>query len=215
VPGGAVLTRFLARQFARPSGPVGRWLIAPWLDRISAPMNRLALEQLALRPGERVLEVGFGGGGLLAMILAAGPSQVVGAELSGEMVARARRRFADEVAAGRLALHRAAAERLPLRDGGIDKAASLNSLYFWPDLPAAIAELARVIRPGGTLVLGFEPPEELRKWPGHRHGFRLLEVGEVEAALRPDFADIRVAWGTGRKPDLFCCLSATRIGANG
>ncbi len=211
-----MLTRFLARQFARPSGAVGRWLIAPWLDRISREMNRLALAQLAPQPGDHVLEVGFGGGGLLAMILKTDISQAVGVDISVEVVARANRRFAAAVGAGRLVVHCASAGRLPLGDAAVDKAASLNSLYFWPDPSAALAELARVVRPGGTLLLAFEPPEELRKWPGSRHGFRMLEVAEVRALLEAaGFAEIREAWGTGRKPDRFCCLSATRIGANG
>lgn len=56
---------WLARQFARPSGLAGRWLIAPWLNRISRAMNRLVLAQLGVGPRDDVLEVGFGGGGLL------------------------------------------------------------------------------------------------------------------------------------------------------
>jgi ubiquinone/menaquinone biosynthesis C-methylase UbiE len=211
-----VLTRFLARQFARPSGLAGRYLIAPWLDRIGGTMNRLALEQLDLQPGERVLEIGFGGGGLLAMMLKKGPSQLFGLDVSTEIVARGRRRFHAEVAAARLVLSKGSAERLPLETAAVDKAASLNSLYFWPDLPAAFAELARVVRPGGTLLLAFEPPEELRKWPGHRHGFRVLEVAQVRALMEEaGFGALREIWGTGSKPDLFCCLSGTRIGANG
>ena len=67
-----MLRRFLARQFARPSGWIGRRLIAPWLDRISAPMARLALDMLEPGPGERVLDVGFGGGGLIAKLLRRG-----------------------------------------------------------------------------------------------------------------------------------------------
>jgi SAM-dependent methyltransferase len=211
-----VLTRFLARQFARPSGRLGRYLIAPWLDRISRAMNRLALEQLDLQPGERVLEIGFGGGGLLATILKKAPSQVFGVDVSTEIVARGQRRFRAEVAAARLFLSVGSAERLPLGAAAIDKAASLNSLYFWPDLPAAFAELARVVRPGGALLVAFEPPEELRKWPGHRHGFRILEVAQVRALMEEaGFGALREVWGTGRKPDRFCCLSGTRIGANG
>jgi SAM-dependent methyltransferase len=201
-----VLRRFQARQFARPSGWIGRRLIAPWLDRISAPMRRLVLERLDPRPGERVLDLGFGGGGLLADLLRRG-CVVVGVDVSQAAVARARRRFP----AAELCL--ASAERLPLNDASVDKAASLNSLYFWPDAGEAMGELARVIRPGGRLVLAFEPPEELRKWPGHRFGFRLYAEAEVRAMLAAaGFDEIGSAWGTGRKPDRFLCLTARRPG---
>ncbi|HEY5722487.1 MAG TPA: class I SAM-dependent methyltransferase [Allosphingosinicella sp.] len=177
-------------------------------------MNRLALEQAAIRPGEHVLEVGFGGGGLIAMLLEAGAGKVTGIDASDIMVERARRRF--QVQGDRVRLHRASAESFTLADGSVDCAISVNSLYFWPDIEAALAELARVVRPGGRLIICFEPPEELRKWPGHRFGFRLLEIGEARALMEAaGFRDVKEAWGTGRKPDRFCCLSATLGDANG
>ena len=176
-------------------------------------MNALALREARIRSGEHVLEIGFGGGGLIAMLLEADAGTVTGVDASEAMVERARRRF--RAKGDRVRLHRASAETLPLADGSVDCAISVNSLYFWPDMEAAFAELARVIRPGGRLILCFEPPEELRKWPGHRFGFRLVEVGEVRRLLEaPGFGDIREAWGTGRKPDRFCCLSATLGDAN-
>ncbi|HMJ93195.1 MAG TPA: methyltransferase domain-containing protein [Allosphingosinicella sp.] len=177
-------------------------------------MNRLALERASIRPGESVLEIGFGGGGLIAMMLAAGAGTVTGVDLSEPMVARARRRFRAQ--SDKVHLHRASAEALSLADGSVDAALSVNSLYFWPDVEAALAELARVVRPGGRLVLCFEPPEELRKWPGHRFGFRLFEVEEMKGLMKSaGFGGIREAWGTGRKPDRFCCLSGTLSDANG
>jgi SAM-dependent methyltransferase len=211
-----VLTRFLARQFGHPGGWIGRVLIGPWLDRISREMNRLALEQMKLAPGDTVLEVGFGGGDLLAMMLEADAGSAAGVDVSKAMVRRAERRFRREIRAGRLSLYRASAERLPVPDAAFDKAVSLNSLYFWPNPEAAFAELARVLRPGGRLVIAFEPPEELRKWPGHRHGFRLYKVEEVRGLMEAaSFGDIEETWGNGRKPDRFCALSGTRLGANG
>jgi arsenite methyltransferase len=184
------------------------------MDRISGPMNRLALAELGARAQDRVLEVGFGGGALLRSLLDATSGQVVGVDVSDAALARARRRFAAELGEGRLLLLRASAEALPIPNSSVDKAVSVNSLYFWPE--GALAEIARVVEPGGRLSLCFEPPEELRKWPGHRYGFRLLEVGAVRELMESaGFGDLGEAWGSGRKPDRFCCLSGTRLGANG
>ena len=171
-------------------------------------MNRLTLEQLRVGPNDSVLEVGFGGGGLLAELLKATEGPVIGVDVSEAMVDRARRRFRRT---GRLELHRASVEKLPLPDRAVDKACSVNSLYFWPEPAAAMGELARVLRPGGHLAVAFEPPEELRKWPGHRHGFRLFEEAEVVGLMKgAGFTSIRRSEGRGRKPDRFLCLTGER-----
>ena len=151
-----------------------------------------------------------GGGGLLAAILAATAGPVWGVDVSAAMVARGRRRFAG---IGRLRLIEASVERLPLASASIDKACSVNNLYFWPDPGAAMRELGRVVRPGGTLSIAFEPPEELRKWPGHRFGFRLFAEPEVRRLMEEaGFDPVRRAEGRGRKPDFFLCLTGERAG---
>ena len=173
-------------------------------------MNRLALAQLELSAQDDVLEIGFGGGGLLALLLEATRGRVIGADLSEAMVKRARRRFRG---CDRLALHLASVEALPLEDASVDKGCSVNNLYFWPDPAAGMRELARVVRPGGRLAIAFEPPEELRKWPGHRFGFRLFEEAEVRRLMEAaGFSQIRCAEGRGRKPDRFLCLTGERGG---
>lgn len=205
----AILSRLLAGQFARPSGWLGRHLIGPWLDRISGPMNRLVLAELDLHNDEDVLEIGFGGGALLTMILERTSGQVTGVDLSSAMVKRARHRFHGNA---RIRLIEGSVQALPLASQSVDKACSVNNLYFWPDPAAALAELARIVRPGGTLTIGFEPPEELRKWPGHRFGFRLFSEGEVRRLMEQGgFGSIRRAEGWGRKPDYFLCLTGERL----
>lgn len=173
--------RFMARQFARPRGLVGRWLLGPWLNRVNRSMNALALRALDVKQGERVVEIGFGGGDLLASLLGTGASRVVGVDLSPEMVARARKRFRRQIADGRLSVLLGSVDDLPLEAASIDKACSLHTLYFWQDPAAGMRELARILRPGGTLVIGIEAPETLRNWPGHRYGFTVYEPGEVIA----------------------------------
>lgn len=102
-------------------------------------------------PGARVLDVGCGTGSLMRDALATGrPGLVVGVDLSRGML----RRGAPDFAAARTAtLIQGDAERLPLASGAFDLAVSRRALGLTPDLAAAFAEMARVLRPGGRLSL--------------------------------------------------------------
>lgn len=207
------MRRWLAGQFARPSGWLGRHLIGAHLDLLSRDTNRLVLEALDVRSGEKVLEVGFGGGGLLKLILDKG-ADAIGIDVSHAMLCRAEDRFRNQVAEGRLALHLGSADRLPLDAAAVDKACSANALYFWPDPARVFAEFARVVRPGGALVLGFQSPEQVRKWPGHRHGFAAYEAGEIARLLgETGFGGIRISASHDRRLGEFLVLSARRVDA--
>jgi arsenite methyltransferase len=174
-------------------------------------MNRLALQQLDVLPGERVLEVGFGGGDLLASLLQVAPQELVGVDISDEMVALARRRFRREMGQGRLRLLTASAEALPRREDGFDKVCSVNTVYFWKRPAAVLAELARVTRPGGRLVLAFQTPESVRRWPGHVHGFHAYGADEIAGLMEAaGFKPSAMTSGSDDEVGDFLCLTSER-----
>jgi ubiquinone/menaquinone biosynthesis C-methylase UbiE len=178
------------------------------LNRTGAAMNRMALAELAPEPGDRLLEVGFGGGDLLRSLLERDPALVTGVDVSEAMLARARRLGGED----RLRLLLGSAENLPLNAGSVDKAYSVNSIYFWKDFPAASREFARVIRRGGAVALCFQIPQAVRSWPGHVHGFAAYEVEEVALQLeQAGFRSPRVARGSDRSVSEFVCLVSERI----
>ncbi len=181
------------------------------LDRTARAMNRLTFEQLEISGRERVLEVGFGGGDLIEWMLAATEAEIVAVDISEAMLKRARRRFRKALGQKRLALLAGSAEALPLGDRSVDKACSVNSLYFWPNPTAAMAEFARVLRPGGRLVLCFQAPEAVRAWPGYVYGFRAYGADEVAALMQSaGFGPVRIATGEAREVGQFICLSSER-----
>lgn len=141
-----------------------------------------AFRALEVRAGDRVLDLGFGGGALVARLLAAG-ALVEGVDRSEAMVARAQRRHRVAVREGRARFQLGSADALPLSDRSVDCAASVNTLYFWPDLVPPILELARVLAPGGRLVLCYQVADAVRDWPGHVHGFTAHADGCVDEAL--------------------------------
>lgn len=202
--------RWLAGQFARPSGRLGRLVVAPWLDRLSPRMNAATFEQLSVKRGDRVLEAGFGGGALLAALLDAG-AEVIGVEPSEAMIDRARKRFGQPVRAGRLRLFAGSMQALLVGDASIDALCSVNNLYFWPDPPAAMVEAARVLRPGGRLILCFQSAQAVRAWPGHVHGFAAYDESAVRGWMGDaGFASLRATYGADPKLGDFICLVGLR-----
>ena len=65
-----MLAKLLAQQLGHPSNITGKWVLAPLWNRRNRALNDVALAKLDLRPDDRVLEVGFGGGYLLGRIAA-------------------------------------------------------------------------------------------------------------------------------------------------
>ena len=111
--------------------------------------RREVLRLLALLPGEHVVDVGAGPGFLAAeMAAVVGRSgRVIAVDPSASMRDLARARGVDmEVVDG-------SAEALPLADGTLDAAVATQVLEYVPDVPGALAEIRRVLRPGGRVLL--------------------------------------------------------------
>ena len=175
---------FLARQLERPSGLFGRFVMGRFLNRTTADHNAMVLEDLAVESTSRVLEVGFGGAALLERLCQkASGGFVAGLDVSEEMLAMARAKLSGQVESGRLEVLQGSVEAMPYRDDEFDRGCSVNTTYFWPDLGRGLAELHRVIRPGGRLVLGFVSAEDLVRAGLDRRGFTAHSPDELKSAL--------------------------------
>ena len=201
---------FFSRQLARPSGLFGRLFTTRWLEKANAGMNSLTLDSLALGPGDRLLEVGFGSGYLLEKVLKNRLCDfTAGADISPEMVSHVGARLRAYIEAEKAQIRHGDIEAIPFADGEFSKLCSVNTLYFWRDPQRALAECRRVLKAGGRLVLCFNAKSEMRKWPGHVHGFTLYELAEVEAMLgAAGFGRITTATGKDPEQGLFHCVSA-------
>ena len=170
----------IASQLRCPLGELGKEF-GRVMNLRNLSMILGALAQLDLQAGNRVLELGAGDGGLLGYLLSRAPElQYIGLDISETMVAQAQAFNAPFIQAG-LADHVLYdGTRLPLADASFDRALAVNTVYFWADMPAMLAELARVLKPGGRLCLTFAEKAFMQRLPFAAHGFVLWDAAEIE-----------------------------------
>ncbi len=143
--------RLLTKGFGRPSGLLGH-LGGRLMEYGNAATERHVVALAALTDQDVVLVVGPGPGvGLEAA--AHRSAHVIGVDPSAVMLAMARRRCASVIARGRLRTGVGTAARTGEAGNTVDVVISVNNLQLWPDVPAGLAELRRVLRPGGRMFL--------------------------------------------------------------
>ena len=173
--------------FAHPSG---------WLGRIAGRIMLWTNKQddvvgvLVVQPGDDVLEIGYGPGGLIRLLAdRTDAASIRGVDPSPEMRDQATRHNRKAVRAGRVRLELGTADSTGLPDASVDRVVSVRNVAMWPDLAAAVDELHRVVRPGGTVVIA---------WHGGTKPSRVVksmrlpedELGRIEQELRDRFADV-------------------------
>jgi ubiquinone/menaquinone biosynthesis C-methylase UbiE len=176
---------FIARQSARPYGLFGRLIFGGLLNRANAPVNRLVYDSLRHDAKSQVLEIGFGGGDLLfrvARSLAGG--HIEGVDVSAEMLANAQGKVIRMGLEETVGLQLGSVDALPFADASFDCACSVHTIYFWPDLNDGLRELARVVRPGGRLVLGFSSDSVLIEDGYTARGFRAYSSQQIVEACQ-------------------------------
>ena len=171
-----------------------RWLAQPQCDALAA---------LDLRGGDRFLDVGCGSGAAVRRA-AEVVERAVGADLSPAMIARAR-----GLAAGleNVEFVEADSERLPFADGAFSAVLCTTSFHHYPDPRRAAAEMARVLSPGGRLVIGDGCSDRLGArildlclrlfQPSHVHLYRSRELEHLLAEAGFARQSSRLLWKGG------------------
>ena len=142
-------------QFHHPTGAVGH--VAGWImgrRSSNGARNRWAVQLLDVQPTDRVIELGCGPGVAIATLATrAIRGLVVGVDHSQVMIRQARRRNRAAIQAGRVRLIHTPVESLSTSDGPFNAALAVNTVGMWPDPTARLRELARLLRPGGAVVV--------------------------------------------------------------
>ena len=155
-----------------------------------SPVSDAVVAMVQPQRGERVVDLGAGMGAATfiaaetgAEVMAVDPTPFMRAML--QLRRRAHPRAHVTVLEG-------AAEAMPFDPQSIDALWTVNTVHHWTDLPGAIRELRRVLRPGGRLVLVDEDMEDpthpfhdrMKKQNAHRHHFAEVDPQAVGALLK-------------------------------
>lgn len=155
------------------------------------------LEHLDLEPGETVLDLGSGAG-IDALIAArkVGPEgSVIGVDMTPEMLAAARRN-AEAAGSHQIEFREGRLELLPVDDATVDAVTSNCVINLVPDKSAVFREIARVLRPGGRLVVS-----------------DIVLDGDLPAAIRDNvLAYVGCVAGAERRERYFAMLGAAGLG---
>jgi len=125
-----------------------------WYSRAFAPVMTWCADVIAAAPGMRVLDVAAGSGQpalTIAPRIQPGGT-ILGIDFSPEMVAVAERR-GRQAGASHVSFSTMDAERLELSDASFDAVTCACGLIFFPDAHRALAEMRRVLKPGGRIAI--------------------------------------------------------------
>ncbi|MEX0751204.1 MAG: class I SAM-dependent methyltransferase, partial [Dehalococcoidia bacterium] len=143
------------------------------------------IEQCGVRSGMHVLDVGCGPGTYHTALIALA-ARVTGCDFSRGMVVEALAN--SRTNRYRAGLAQASAEALPFAEASFDRAMANHMLYHVPDIPLALREIRRVLRPGGRVVLATNDAGRGRLFELHERaardcGFTPTEIASARFTL--------------------------------
>jgi ubiquinone/menaquinone biosynthesis C-methylase UbiE len=189
--------------------------MAKGMNRGHFKLTTWGLEAVEIADDARILDIGCGGGRTLGRLAEQAPrGHTVGIDYSEDSLAVTRRINRRLVLDGRISLAQATVSALPFANAVFDLATAVETFYFWPDTHGDLAEVRRVLRPGGELVMiagmyrgsRFDRRNMMFEKAGN---LTSLTVDEFEEALASaGYSDVRVSveprqgWvrASGRRP---------------
>ena len=148
-----------------------------------------------------ILDVGCGGGRTIDKLAAIAPQgKVYGVDYAEESVAFTTKTNARCIQLGRVEVHHGSVSQLPFPDRMFDLVTAVETHFWWPDIPAGMAEIIRVLKPAGKLLLIAEiykgantTSARLAEKYASKTGMKLLSVDEHrELFMNAGFSDIQV-----------------------
>jgi ubiquinone/menaquinone biosynthesis C-methylase UbiE len=144
----------------------------------------LAFEKIANSQSLNILEIGFGNGAHFKRYF----NTFTNANLTGIDFSETMCKVASDcnqqfILNGKLSILYADAKQIALSANLFDYAIAINTIYFWNNPVEYLAEIKRLLKSTGTLLLGYRPPESMRQMSFTKHGFNAYSSKDIENML--------------------------------
>ena len=184
-----------------PSGDTGTAMLMR-MNEHHKPLREWAFGFIDWRPGMEILDVGCGGGAAIHEMLTLSEGSIVkGIDHSDESISLSRVLNAEAIKYERCRIEKAKVEHMPFLNREFDLVTAIETMYFWPDPLAAMHEIKRVLKRGGTFAVIAEActhetwEEDRKKYPGT---FKVYTPEEIADLMRTaSFTDVKAEQGEG------------------
>jgi SAM-dependent methyltransferase len=169
----------LAAQLRKPEGEFGK-TVAVNMNTSNSAINLHTIQLLQVMAYDTVLEIGMSNGFFCKDVLARHASVTyAGCDFSELMVAEAIALNKEMVENGRACFALADATALPYANNSFSKLFTVNTIYFWEQPLQPLAEIYRVLEPGGVAIISLRTRESMLQMPFVEYGFHLLEEDDL------------------------------------
>lgn len=185
----------------KPQGKLGNIQLKS-MNKEHTPVSLCGLKHLNINPDDVILDVGCGGG-ININRMAKDAKKVYGIDYSIESVKLSREVNEKLIDNGQVEIHEGNVKDLPFEDNTFDIVTAFETVYFWPDIEKCFGEVKRVLKPGGTFLIGMESNGSdnfIMKFWKHFIDMELYTDKEITSFLQNnDFSEITAYIRDGRK----------------
>lgn len=196
------LLQRLIEQAKKPNGWIGSWMLRV-MNIAHRGMNAWFIRQGAINDGDRVLDIGCGGGKTLQILSKLNPNGIIyGIDISSQAVKESIKMNEAQVKNGSVIVKEASVSSIPYEDQFFDAITAFQTHFFWPSLEQDVAEVWRVLKSGGKLII----IAELYKMKYH------MEVYQTPAVMKEllERTGFQTVYVTEKSSKGWLCITAIK-----
>jgi ubiquinone/menaquinone biosynthesis C-methylase UbiE len=185
------IKNYIENQYGMPTGFIGSY-IGEKMVRQHKPETVWTIQLLDLKQNEFILELGCGAGFAMKLLLDRSEViKIIGIDLSETVLKSASIRNRSSLKSGRANLVHANVNKLPFPDNHFTKLYSIHSIYFWDNIPESVAEISRVLKTDGKVVLTLCDGKDGVVWTSIRNMIQQQLIPEFTKAGFKNIGEIK------------------------